>query len=88
MSEYEKLRRAQRRFEAEAAFYVHAAIFAVVLALLFTLNYRDDGDWWVQWVAIGWGLGILAHALAVFGSTPQSLANWQLRRIRALKMQL
>lgn len=88
MTEYDKLRRAQRRFEAELGFYIHAAIFAVVLAILFAVNYSDDGDWWVQWVALGWGLGLLAHAFAVFGRVPRSIAHWQMRRIRALKEQL
>ena len=35
--------------------------------------------------AARWGLGVVLHALAVYGTTPQFIVNWQLRKIKELK---
>ena len=87
MDHHDKLLRAQRKVEEMTAFYVHLAVFVVVMALLVTVNamtVAEDG-WWVQWPLLGWGLGVLAHHWAVFGRTPAVVTNWQLRKIRELK---
>jgi hypothetical protein len=39
----------------------------------------------VQWPFIGWGIGVIAHALMVFGNMPTAIINWQLRKIKQLK---
>ncbi len=43
---------------------------------------------WVQWVALGWGLGVLLHAVLVFGRWPRRVQTWQLRKIRSLREQM
>lgn len=41
----------------------HAAIFAVVNGLLFTVNYlTTPGEWWVLFSVFFWGLVLAAHA--------------------------
>jgi 2TM domain len=45
----------------------------------------EDGIWWVQWPFLGWGLGVALHAWAVYGTTPNFIAKWQLRKIKELK---
>jgi 2TM domain len=57
---------ARRRVAAMQGFYVHAGIFAAVLALLAIINVLTGGVWWVQWPFLGWGIGVLAHGLSVF----------------------
>jgi hypothetical protein len=47
------------------AFEYHASIFVVVMIFLATLNWMGGGHFWVQWVFLGWGLGLLLHYLAV-----------------------
>jgi hypothetical protein len=39
----------------------------------------------VQWVVLGWGIGVLTHALAVFGRLPKMFVEWQLRKIKEIK---
>ena len=86
MDPHEKLVRAQRKVEEIMGFYIHLAVFAVVMALMLVINGMDNADgWWVQWPFLGWGLGLLAHAWVVFGRTPNLIANWQLRKIREIK---
>jgi hypothetical protein len=53
----------------------------VSLALL---NAASGDPWWVQWVLLGWGIGVLAHALAVFGRGSKLVSEWEKRKIKEL----
>ena len=86
MDEHEKIARAQRQVEAITGFYIHLTVFVLVMVLLLVINLTFlDEFWWVQWPLIGWGIGIVAHGLAVYGQPPRFIANWQLRKIKELK---
>jgi hypothetical protein len=78
----ERLARAQRRLAALKGFYIHLFVFAMVLAGLFIVNFATGGPWWVLWVLLGWGIGILAHAVTVFGRSSQAIAEWEERKLR------
>jgi len=78
--------RAQRQVEAITGFYIHFVVFVLVMILLFVINLKVlDEVWWVQWPLLGWGIGIVAHAFAVFGQQPRFVTNWQLRKIKQLR---
>ena len=79
-----KLARAKRRVAAIKGFYIHLFVFALVLAGLFAINAASGGSWWALWVLFGWGIGVVAHALAVVGRKPQAVAAWEERKIRQL----
>jgi hypothetical protein len=87
VNEHEKVAKAAQQVEAITGFYIHLVVFVLVMALLVVINWMTVADtgWWVQWPFLGWGLGVVLHALAVFGTTPQFITNWQLRKIKALK---
>jgi fatty acid desaturase len=78
----ERLARAQRRLAALKGFYIHLFVFAMVLAGLIIVNLASGGPWWVLWVLLGWGIGILAHAITVFGRSSQAIADWEERKLR------
>ncbi len=59
--------------EAINGFYLHFFIFSLVIAGLFVLNLLVGGKLWAQWPALGWGIGILGHAYAVFVALPKRL---------------
>lgn len=84
MTEAQKTARAMERVRDLTAFYVHATVYAIVIPILFALNFTDP-DWWVQWPTFFWGLGVGAHAWLVFGSGAEMLRRWQLRKIYELK---
>jgi hypothetical protein len=85
MNEHEKAVLAQRRVEAITGFYIHLVVFVVVMALLLAVNVQTGSDWWVQWPLMGWGIGVIAHAFAVFAGMPGFVTRWQLRKIKEIK---
>jgi hypothetical protein len=47
---------------------VHAALFAVVNALLFTVNaLTTPGEWWFLFSVVFWGLALAAHSALALG---------------------
>ena len=65
--EQHRYERARARVQAIKGFYAHASAFVVVNIALFALNVLVGGGWWFYWPLIGWGIGLGAHALGVFG---------------------
>lgn len=86
MDERQKTAKAVEKVEAMFAFYVHASVFALVNAGLLAVNlvYGPE-ELWAPWVIFGWGLGVLLHAVLVFGRTPAFINRWQLRKIREVR---
>ena len=78
---------AKRQVAAIKGFYIHLAIFTAIVLGLLVLNLAFSRDWWVQWVVFGWGIGVVAHALAVFGRKPQAVANWEARKLNQIMHQ-
>jgi hypothetical protein len=76
-----KLEQAKRRVAAIKGFYVHLTVFVLVLAGLLVVNLATAGEWWVHWVLLGWGIGVVAHALAVFGRAPSIVADWERKKL-------
>jgi multidrug efflux pump len=79
-----RLARAKRRVAAIKGFYIHLAVFTLVLLGLLAIDLATGRRWWVHWVFLGWGIGIVAHAVAVFGGLPQAVADWEKRKIKEL----
>jgi hypothetical protein len=77
----ERLAQARRRLAALKAFYIHLFVFAAVVAGLAIINLATGGPWWVLWVLLGWGIGVLAHAVTVFGRTSQMIADWEQKKL-------
>jgi uncharacterized membrane protein len=54
--------------KARVGFCIHLAAYLAVNALLVSINLATSTDHlWFKWPLLGWGLGLLAHALAAFG---------------------
>ncbi|MBY0279769.1 2TM domain-containing protein, partial [Candidatus Binatia bacterium] len=62
------LKRARRRARAEVGFYAHLMSYLGVIGFLALLNVLTARYPWFLWPALGWGLGLFAHYMAVFGS--------------------
>ena len=78
----ERLARARRRVAALKSFYIHLFLFALVMVLLTAVNAAVGGPWWVLWVLLGWGIGVVAHGLTVYGQTSRAIAAWEERKLR------
>ena len=77
-----------RQVAAIKGFYIHLVVFTLVMALLLTINVASGADWWAQWPFLGWGVGVLGHAFAVFGQAPGALARWEQRKAEELRHRL
>jgi 2TM domain len=75
---------AKKRIGAMRGVYLHAAIFAVVMIGLVGLNLYTGGAMWSLWPMAGWGIGLAAHAAAVFGRMPKAVSTWEQRKLREL----
>jgi hypothetical protein len=84
LSHEERLARARRRVEQIKGFYIHLAVFALVLIGLTVVDFATGDTWWVHWVFLGWGVGVAAHGLAVLGGGSRAIARWEERKIREL----
>jgi hypothetical protein len=88
-TEHDKTRRAAEAMAARMGFFVHLAIYALVVIVLTLVNMiTAPNEFWVQWVALGWGAGVALHAVLVFGRWPRRVQAWHLRKIRSLREQL
>ena len=67
-SEEAILRRAKSRAHAELGFYGHLMSYLGVMAMLALINLFTTRYPWFLWPAMGWGIGIFSHYMAVFGS--------------------
>ncbi len=63
-------------------FYVHLAQYVVVIALLALINLvGQPGYLWFVWPALGWGIGLAAHAASVFDIFPFLNGDWEKRQV-------
>jgi hypothetical protein len=63
----EEYRRARRRVRRVMGFYRHVTTYVSVLLVLLALDIvTGPDDFWVQWVALVWGIILALHFLNVF----------------------
>lgn len=76
MTRSEDYLNAKKRVEAKLSFYIHAAIFCAVNAVLIIINLSSTTDKiWFIWPLLGWGIGLALHAALVFTGKRQ----WSLK---------
>ncbi len=88
MDEQQKTEKAREQVQAMTGFYIHLGVFVLVMEVLFVIDLLTSPGWWVQWVFLGWGLGVLAHGTAVFAHLPQAMRDWQARKVEHLKAKM
>ncbi|WBY01436.1 2TM domain-containing protein [Ramlibacter tataouinensis] len=79
-------RLARRRAGAKMGWYVHAMVYTAVNLFLFALAATGERQWAI-FPALGWGVGLAAHGLAVFfvtggGGLYQSLLDRERSRLQ------
>ena len=58
---------AVNRLRSKREFRVHAAVYVVVNAFLVLIwALTSGGFFWPVWPMLGWGIGLVAHALTVY----------------------
>ena len=63
-------------------FYSHLITYLFVIGALFIINFVTDATYiWAWWPALGWGIGIINHALNAFEVFNLFGAKWEKRQI-------
>lgn len=66
-------------------FYIHLAQYVVVISVLAVINLATNpSKLWFFWPALGWGIGITAHAAAVFEYIPFFGAEWERKQVEKI----
>lgn len=76
--------RAKERVERIKKFYTSLISYVFFMLFLAAINYWVD-QWaypWFLWAAFGWGIGLVFHAIKVFGLSPFLGKGWEERKIR------
>lgn len=67
MENQEAYQRAKKTVEAKFGFYMHLGIYIAVSIVLVIVNLSTSTEYlWFKWPLMGWGIGVLFHALGVF----------------------
>jgi hypothetical protein len=80
---------AERRVKKLKGFYTHLAVYIVVNSFLFAMSIKDapanENFFQLKYfsTALFWGLGLVAHAVSVFGQNLFGTA-WEEKKIRKL----
>ena len=71
--------RAAKRVEELKGFYGNLISYCIFIPFLFLINWKTSPEyWWAFWPMLGWGIGVVAHGLQVFGIG----RDWEERQIR------
>jgi hypothetical protein len=85
MNEDKKYERAKKRVEEIRGFFIHIFIYVVVNIGLFLLNIiASPNELWFYWPLFGWGFGVLAHGISVFGLGGLLGKEWEERKIKQI----
>ncbi len=76
-------RAARKKVKRQKSFYSHVISYLVIGLFLTFINWYSSPDrWWVQWVWLGWGIGIFFHGLNLYGKGVIFSDEWEERKIR------
>jgi len=85
MEEEESYKRAKKRVGELRGFYEHLIAYVVVNIMLVIINLATSPDTlWFYWVTIFWGIGVIWHAISVFGKRGKLGKNWEDKKIKEI----
>jgi len=63
-------------------FYIHLAQYVIVILGLAAINLFSSARYlWFLWPALGWGIAVLSHGVAVFGRLSYLGGAWERREV-------
>jgi uncharacterized membrane protein len=83
MDEQARYQEAKKRVEEIKVFYFHLVSYLLVNLTLVVINLlTSPGYLWFFWPLIGWGIGLILHALTVYGGFWGKA--WEERKIKEI----
>jgi hypothetical protein len=81
MDDQQMYQAASRGAGAKLGFYIHLVIYVLLNIILATVNLVFSPHvLWFPFPLLGWGIGLLAHGLAVFLTRPSTLKKKMIER--------
>jgi hypothetical protein len=77
---------ARQKVEKIKNFYTHLMVYVMVNILLVVINLStlsSSGIWFI-YPLLGWGIGIVSHAVSIFGFGGLFSKDWEERKIREI----
>ncbi len=75
--------RAKERVQELRKFYGNLTAYVIIITMLAIVNYLTYwGYKWFLWAALGWGIGLLFHAVKTFNLNPFFSRDWEERKIK------
>ncbi|MBT8220257.1 MAG: 2TM domain-containing protein [Bacteroidia bacterium] len=76
------IRKAEKKVKDKKDFAMHLGIYFVVMAFLFWINWMfSPSIWWAFFPLFGWGIGIVAHYISVYGLFGIGSTDWEQREL-------
>ncbi len=70
MEDRDLYERSKKRVEARIGFYIHLFVYLAVNTVLIIINITTFPEYyWFKWPLLGWGIGLLFHALGLYASS-------------------
>ncbi|OUS14561.1 hypothetical protein A9Q93_07715 [Nonlabens dokdonensis] len=82
----ERYKKAARRVEEIKAFYHHLIVFIIInlCILAFVIFFEGDLMFFFIVSVLGWGIGLVSHAVKVFEINPFTNKEWEKRKIQEI----
>ena len=77
-----KYERAKEQVEKLKGFYIHFAIYLIMIPVFIFLNFRSTSFPWAIFPIVGWGFGVAGHAMETFNYNPLLGKNWEERKMK------
>ncbi|WP_395066954.1 2TM domain-containing protein [Flavobacterium sp.] len=83
--EEDRYYQAKKRVEEIKGFYGNLIAYIIFNIFFLVLNIMTSpGELWFFWPLLGWGIGVLFHAMKVFNYSPFLGKNWEEKKINEL----
>ena len=76
---------AYRQVRKLKGFYIHLAQYAVIIPILFLINYLTGVHkhiWWAVFPALGWGIGLALHGFLISPWLARTSVGWEARQVQ------
>ncbi|WP_333694566.1 2TM domain-containing protein [Flavobacterium sp.] len=84
-TEFERYQKASKKVKEIKGFYIHFICYVIVISLMVYLNLKFSPEHlWFFYPMLGWGVGLIGHAIGVFGTDSLFSKNWEERKIKEL----
>ncbi|WP_438969057.1 2TM domain-containing protein [Nonlabens sp.] len=79
----EILKRTQKRVKDLKGFYDHLIVFIIIHIMILgaVLYFNGSLKFFITFTLLGWGIGLLVHALIVFKWNPITTKKWEQQKI-------